>query len=104
MVTRSLVCNINIPSPHQKGWIVNGDEMKTDWMFRDPAPADVLQLLCCNCKTSQCVNGLCLCRSHGLPCTDLCHCNNCQNKVKEDEQTNSSDEGTEDDSDSDFEE
>ena len=44
----------------------------------------VLQLISCNCKKSKCIAGACNCRSHGLPCTDLCGCpsddDGCENR------------------------
>ena len=48
-------------------------------MLRDPAPAEVLQLLSCNCKKNKCSDGTYICHSHGLKCSDLCNCTDCDN-------------------------
>jgi len=44
------------------------------------APEQVLQLISCGCKKFGCITRGCVCRMHGLPCTDLCNCVSCENK------------------------
>uniref|UniRef100_A0A453A2B7 CRC domain-containing protein n=1 Tax=Aegilops tauschii subsp. strangulata TaxID=200361 RepID=A0A453A2B7_AEGTS len=39
-------------------------------------------MLRCSCPTSQCENGNCRCNRAGLPCCDLCKCNDCRNRGK----------------------
>lgn len=67
-------------------------------MLKDPPPAEVLQLLSCGCKKSKCMTGSCICRSHGLKCSDLCSCQDCNNSLEEASE-DESDEGSESGSD-----
>ena len=56
--------------------------LSIDWMLLPVAPADVLDLISCNCSRSMCRTQACVCRSHGLECTDLCGCgDSCENAV-----------------------
>ena len=48
-------------------------------MIRKPAPDEVLALVSCNCKKAGCNSRSCLCKEHGLLCTDICNCNSCTN-------------------------
>ena len=36
----------------------------------------------CNCKTSRCETKRCCCRSSGTTCSNICTCNDCQNREK----------------------
>ena len=38
-----------------------------------PAPEAVVELVKCSCVASRC-SGRCSCKSHNLPCTELCKC------------------------------
>ena len=96
MIKKSLEATFQIPSPHEKGWFVNDDTLEIQWMLRDPAPADVLQLLTCGCKKSKCSNGSCMCRSHGLKCSSLCTCNSCENSNSLSDTDTSGDESDDD--------
>lgn len=91
VVKNSLNASHKSPSPDKKGWIKDGETLSIQWMLRDPAPAEVLQLLSCNCKKNKCIDGTCLCYSHGLKCSDLCNCTGCSNTNNEDS-TDSDDE------------
>ena len=53
--------------------------MKIVWMLRNPAPAEILELVACTCKKAKCATQACVCRNHGLKCTDLCGCKDCEN-------------------------
>ena len=68
------------PSPNGQGWIITGpNEIQVDWMDIQPAPAVVLSLTCCGCKTD-CKSNLCRCKKNGLKCTGICTCSkDCQN-------------------------
>lgn len=46
------------------------------------APDDLLELVRCQCKASECRGRRCSCRSHDLPCTELCGCDEigCSNR------------------------
>ena len=85
------------PTPNGNGWIVNEDEeLELQWMLRDPAPTEVLALLSCACKKSKCSSNACICRSHGLKCSELCRCcDECQN-TKRGTQDESSEEDSSD--------
>ena len=50
------------------------------------APDSVLNLINCKCKQS-CATRRCSCLKNGLSCSDLCQCENCENKNHIDEST-----------------
>ena len=50
-------------------------------MTQKPAPDSILDLVACNCKKNRCCTENCVCVSHGLKCTDICGCSNCENEV-----------------------
>jgi len=62
------------------------------------APEQVLQLISCGCKKSGCITRGCVCRMHGLPCTDLCNCVSCENKKDIDHDRSDDDESLDDES------
>lgn len=76
---RSLESQPDIPPPMSHGWKIEGDFFEIDWMSLPPAPVAILELVYCSCKKTQCVKGRCTCKSNNLPCTDMCHCLDCQN-------------------------
>ena len=39
----------------------------------------IINLVSCNCRKSKCSTNQCVCKNHGLNCTDLCNCNECEN-------------------------
>ena len=73
-----------IPAPHGFGWTVDDKGLHVTWMTQKPTPDAVLELVSCGCKKTKCIEGLkCLCCPHGVPCTDLCLCKECNNKCVE---------------------
>ena len=80
VVKRSLEPSPAVPSiGSEYGWIVSRDELQIQWMIRNPVPDDVMQLISCHCNKSKCGSNVCMCVSHGLKCTELCQCANCEN-------------------------
>ncbi len=69
---------MNLPSPSEHGWIVQGDEIELKWMSTKPAPDEALQFVNCGCHTG-CNSQRCSCRRVGLKCTKLCKCASCTN-------------------------
>ena len=53
------------------------------WINPPPAPAAILELVNCKC-TKGCNTNRCSCRKSSLKCTDLCKCQECQNREDED--------------------
>ena len=76
MVKKCLSPMTGMPSPDGFGWRMedNDSSLSIQWMLLPPAPEEILQLICCNCKKLMCKSAACICVSHGLPCTDLCRC------------------------------
>lgn len=56
-------------------------------MTRNPAPDSVLQVVHYACKVGKCETGRCSCLSAKMSCTDLCHCQNCENVSNETERS-----------------
>ena len=79
---RSLENCPEIPSPLRHGWIQDENKLGTDWMSGQPAPATVLELLCCSC-TRSCRLPNCSCLANGLKCTDMCRPSECDNRREE---------------------
>ena len=98
VIKRSLENNPTIPSPDGYGWHLEEGRLEIQWMLLPPAPEQVLQLISCGCKKSGCKTRACVCKSHGLPCTDLCHCISCENRK---EHIDSPDDDDDDDDDND---
>ncbi|XP_041466296.1 uncharacterized protein LOC121416845 [Lytechinus variegatus] len=77
-----------IPSPHNHGWKVIDSNIEIVWGDLPPAPSTLLELTYCSCKKTGCEEpkthgkGRCSCRQHGVACTDLCRCINCQNSAQ----------------------
>jgi len=89
---RSLIGNMEFPSPAAHGWKIEDDNLVIDWMDLAPAPEEILELTHCNCKKAKCENRQCSCVAHGMSCTDLCSCINCVNQVHDsDDEDNPSD-------------
>ena len=68
-----------IPRPAGNGCRVINDCLVVEWMSQRPAP-DKLVLVHCRCQTG-CSSGRCSCVRAGLPCTDACSCDDCENQV-----------------------
>ena len=92
MVKKSLYPFGDVPDPDGYGWSMIDDKLEIQWILRDPAPPEVLQLISCGCKKSKCSSRTCMCVSHGLVCTDLCSCNDCENCSHQDDDDSSSSE------------
>lgn len=94
---RSLVADPQTPSPMDcKGWVLSDSgDLIINWMTGDPAPERVIAFLSCKCKKT-CKRPTCQCLMNGLPCTQACSLQICDN-MKEDNPT----EQDTDDSDSD---
>ena len=73
------------PSPIGNGWDIEDGQLTVKWMTRNPAPDSVLQVVHCGCKITKCETERCSCLSAKMSCTDLCHCQNCENISKETE-------------------
>ena len=85
IVKKALTAVNKTPNPNGHGWFVDGEAIKIQWMLRDPAPKQILQLFSCNCKKSKCETNVCICKSHGLKkCTKLCSCEYCENSTRND--------------------
>ena len=98
LIKRSLENVPDVPSPNGYGWKVVEGDLAIDWMLRKPAPEEILELVSCGCKRNNCGNQ-CICKIHGLVCTDLCGCSNCENCTVNDDTDDNSDSDS-DDSDS----
>jgi len=83
LVKSSLVRFPEVPSPDEHGWKLLDGDLSIVWMLRKPAFDEILELVNCNCKKSKCATHVCLCKMHGLNCTDLCSCGNCENSEKD---------------------
>ena len=64
-------------------WIIKDDVLQIQWMLRKPVPNELIQLISCSCRKSKCLGKQCICRSHGLPCTDLCNCDSSENQSED---------------------
>lgn len=77
----------NRPSPDGYGWKLENNELKIVWLEHPYAPQSITEFIVCSCKKTKCTSGRCNCSKMGLKCTDLCHCNDCANRVlQEDEE------------------
>ena len=95
VIIRALLPNPNVLTPDGYGWYLEDDILQVQWMLRKPIPDDLLEFISCRYQTSSCSNKKCICVAHGLNCTDLCTCSNCDNQEYNSE--------SEDDSDNEFE-
>ena len=97
---RALQADPNTPSPLEcKGWSLDDDgELRINWMTGAPAPETVLEFLSCKCKKS-CKLPSCQCMVNGLPCTQACILQECENM--KDEEIVARQDGSDSDSDSD---
>ena len=74
----ALVAKPDLPGPDGHGWYVADGQLKVDWMDQQPAPSELLEFVSCGCQTG-CTSARCSCLRASLPCTDACHCKNCEN-------------------------
>lgn len=98
---RALQADPQVPSPLEcKGWSLDDNgELIITWMTGAPAPDVVLELLSCKCKKS-CKVPSCQCLVNGLPCTQACFLQECEN-MKDEEVVPVQEDGLDSDSDSD---
>ena len=75
--------------------------LNIQWMLRNPVADEVMELVSCSCRKSKYCTNQCLCKSHGLKCTDLCSCNECENGDSDNEDDYSPDEENDDDAEED---
>ena len=75
---RSLEAKPNIPSPSGNGWHVVDGQLTAEWMTQKSAPDELLLLINCHCQKG-CSSGRCSCVRAGMPCTDACSCEECNN-------------------------
>lgn len=69
--------------PVDHGWTVStvpGVPFTPITTLNAAAPAALLELVKCNCKSSKCATRRCSCRSNSLTCTPLCNCEDCGNQ------------------------
>ena len=72
--TRCLQPKQNLPALSGNGWDVNGMDIQTVLMTKEPAPKELIELTACNCKKSACGTRACTCRQNDLACTEFCAC------------------------------
>ena len=69
-----------LPEPAGHGWAMEEGCLKPVYMTKDPAPASLLELTTCGCKSGCETN--CSCNNTGLSCSESCYCmgsNICRN-------------------------
>jgi hypothetical protein len=66
-----------------------------------PAPEYSIEMNSCKCKKTKFVREKCGCSSHGLKCTGLCKCIDCENVVVRFEEEDGEDFGEEDETEDD---
>lgn len=85
--SQDLVLNPVIPNPLMLGWQMQHDKLMPLLSKEAPAPEAVLQLIRCNCGSTNIDSAnkcsrRCSCRQNNLVCTELCNCtgdDTCQN-------------------------
>ena len=77
---RALQAKPVVPSPCGYGWEIANDQLTMKWMTRKPAPDDLLVLVSCCCHTG-CSSRRRSCVREGMPCTDACGCEDCDNQT-----------------------
>ena len=79
---RSLVARQYAPSPVGHGWKLSGSDdspwLAVQWTSTTHT-SSITELVKCGC-TKDCSTKRCSCKSSELPCTQLCQCENCENK------------------------
>ena len=85
--SQDLVLNPVIPNPLMLGWQMQHDKLMPLLSKEAPAPEAVLQLIRCNCGSTNIDSAnkcsrRCSCRQNNIVCTELCNCtgdDTCQN-------------------------
>ena len=73
-------------NPEKWGWKIKDNKLQPITTDLPPAPAKLLKVICCNCKTD-CDTKRCSCRKHGLDCSPACgecqglHCSNSHQSI-----------------------
>lgn len=76
----STKAKLELPSPVDHGWYLEGDLFLPVYCLNDSAPEELLAFVKCGCHKSKCEKKLCSCTRNGLPCTPACTCVDCQNQ------------------------
>lgn len=77
-----LIPKPEIPTPIGNGWKVDEDNsICIKWNNVKPAPDEVLELLFCTCPRKCIEDSSCPCVDNGLPCTDACVKQDCENYI-----------------------
>ena len=75
-----LVAKPDVPSPVGFGWELDEEQnLSIKWNSLKPAPDEILELMYCSC--SRRCGEFCPCVQNGLPCTDACVKQDCENFV-----------------------
>lgn len=86
-------------APNGHGWQLKEGQLEIYWTNQAPAPDSVMELVCCGCK-GLCQTRRCSCVRNGLPCTEVCTCQdsciNCVSKEDSEDDDESADD-TDDD-------
>ena len=70
----SLEAKPDIPHPRGHGWTLDAaGVLSIHWMDQLPAPQALLEVVSCGCTTGRATRR-CTCKTHGMPCTDVCQC------------------------------
>jgi hypothetical protein len=81
---QSLNPSPTLPSPSEYGWTKKADEMcpwQPLWTNLLPAAKSCMELLKCSCNKEKGCRGRCKCVKADLPCTALCKCNGCCDRL-----------------------
>lgn len=69
---KALTAIQDLPEPAGNGWVMEETCLKPVFMTKDPAPASLLELTTCGCKSGCETN--CSCNNTGLSCSESCYC------------------------------
>lgn len=95
---RCLLQYINAPDPLEHGWEEDSNgNLAVQWMTKDTAPEELLQVVFCSCQVTKCLSNKCSCKSMQLPCTDICNCSTCENNISPPSQYIASDDDSDND-------
>ena len=69
----------DIDDPEKHGWRKENECYHAIGFDGEVAPSDIIQLIKCGCKTG-CAGFICRCKKNDLCCTDMCECEECENR------------------------
>ena len=72
----------DLPSPTECGWEEENGHFKPKLTNELPAPKATIDISSCKCK-KRCSNGRCSCERNHLVCTEMCLCENCENREEQ---------------------